>query len=288
MFKIAIGTANFSYKYGIDQSKIIDAEIIKILKLLEKNKITYIDTAIDYNFKKKFINKFNSKNLKVTTKIKLPLTNKLEFISNIKRTILRELKKLNIDKFETILLHNINDLKFAKYRLPLLKELKKLKKENLTLKIGASIYDPNELKFLYKNFKPDVIQIPLNIFDQRFANDRLLKRLKKKNTLIQARSVFLQGLLLKKSNELNMIKQKVKLKKKLKKFNSWCSLRNISQLSANISYIKSIKYIDLFIFGINSSLQLKEILSNLKKKENIEDFSQFSTTDKKIIDPRKW
>ena len=42
----------------------------------------------------------------------------------------------------------------------------------------------------------DIVQIPFNIFDTRFDKGLLLKNLQSSSTLIQARSVFLQGILL--------------------------------------------------------------------------------------------
>ena len=43
-----------------------------------------------------------------------------------------------------------------------------LKKNNHTKKIGVSLYNIEELNFVLKFFVPDVIQVPLNIFDKSF------------------------------------------------------------------------------------------------------------------------
>ena len=61
-------------------------------------------------------------------------------------------------------------------------------------KIGVSIYDPDEIYYIKKKFKPDIIQIPFNIIDRRIISKRRLKFFK--NIKIQVRSIFLQGLLL--------------------------------------------------------------------------------------------
>jgi aryl-alcohol dehydrogenase-like predicted oxidoreductase len=288
MFKLIIGTANFSHRYGFEKFKIKNLEIKKIFKEISKNKIRYLDTAINYNLKKKTFRNINLNKIKVTTKIKLPDKNKLIFIFNLKRKLLGELAKLNLKKFDTLLLHNVEDLRLNQYRLPLLKEMKKLKSENLISKIGVSIYDTEDLKIVLKNFKPDVIQLPVNVLDQRFLKKNLLKKLNRKKILIQARSIFLQGLLLKKNTELEKVNCNDKLKKRLKIFNNWCASKNISQLNACISFIKSIKYLDFIVLGINNSNHLTEILKNLKIKNNYNKFEKFSVKSKKIVDPRKW
>ena len=49
---------------------------------------------------------------------------------------------------------------------------------------------------IWFSWKPDIVQCPLNIFDQRINSSGWLKKLKKYNVEIHVRSVFLQGLLL--------------------------------------------------------------------------------------------
>ena len=131
MFKLAIGSANFNQRYGVDNISLKNTKNIKnIFKEIDKNKIKFFDTAIDYKLEKNLIDSINLKNLKVTTKIRLPNINKKKFILNIKKKIQYELKKFQIKKFDTILLHNINDLKSSKYRSKLINELSELKKKN--------------------------------------------------------------------------------------------------------------------------------------------------------------
>jgi len=154
--------------------------------------------------------------------------------------------------------------------------------------VSVSIYQPNDLKLVFKKFNPDVVQIPLNIFNQNFAKKNLLLKLKKKKIIIQARSIFLQGLLLKNYEEINKIKCNKKLKDKLINFSKWCISSKLTQVHACIQYIKSIKYIDFIILGINTPDQLKEIIRVLKKKVIIKNFNKFYIKDKNLTDPRKW
>ena len=62
-------------------------------------------------------------------------------------------------------------------------------------KIGVSIYSPEDLQIVFSNFQPDIIQAPINIFDSVLINSKWMKTIEKKIDL-QARSIFLQGLLL--------------------------------------------------------------------------------------------
>ena len=87
-----------------------------------------------------------------------------------------------------------------------MKEINKLQSKGFLEKIGASIYSNNEIKYLLKNYKMSIIQLPSNIFDRRLKNLGWEKILKKNKIEIHVRSIFLQGLFLNKK-KLNNFKK---------------------------------------------------------------------------------
>ena len=78
------------------------------------------------------------------------------------------------------------------------KELIRIKK-NENINIGVSIYNEKELIKVLDTFKPDIVQIPINILDKKFYTNDIIKNLKKNNIKIQARSIFFQGIFFKNS-----------------------------------------------------------------------------------------
>ena len=75
------------------------------------------------------------------------------------------------------------------------------KNKGYVKKIGVSVYTPEVLIDIIKQYKIDIVQMPLNILDQRFVF--LLKELKSNNIEIHTRSTFLQGLLLMADCDIN-------------------------------------------------------------------------------------
>ena len=69
--KIAIGTANFGDKYGINNSKLNSSEIKKLKKFLLGTNIKIFDTSQLYKDSEKTIGKLKLRNFKIVTKIKL-------------------------------------------------------------------------------------------------------------------------------------------------------------------------------------------------------------------------
>ena len=285
MNKIVIGTANFGKIYGIQNRK-LPKKIInsKILKILLRSKIKFLDTAFEYD--NKLFKSSNLKKLKIITKVKLPKKNIDFYVKNFENILISKIKLLGINYFDYLLIHDSNDLKIKNGQI-LLNKILNLKKKKYIKKVGASIYEPKELPTVYKNFVPDLIQAPLNLFDQRIINSNFFNLIKKNNTKLQVRSIFLQGMLLKDIDELKKMNLNKKLVDKISIFDQWCKKKKISRLEACVSFVKSIKNIKFITIGFNSDIELKQILKSFKSKKKIY-YKQFNDIEKKLIDPRKW
>ncbi len=280
--RIIFGTANLTQRYGINKKTLHSnkGQINLLLQKLIKKKINLIDTAIKYNCEKEIGNL--SGNFSIINKIMLGKRHnkfhQLEF------EIQNSLKKLKKKKLYGLLIHNPLYLK-NKNGKKIFKNLVKLKKLKLTKKIGFSIYSPNELKILFKKFKPDIVQFPINLFDQRIIDTGWIDTLKKNNVETHGRSIFLQGLLLKKKNNIPR-----KFKSKKKYFNilfNWLKKNNLSNLDGCLNFAFSRKKVDKVIIGFDSIDQLKKIL-NYKKSKIQYNYNSLKVRNTKIINPQTW
>ena len=286
--KIVIGTANFSQSYGFEKRKFSNInEIPKIISRLTKvtKKKVFFDTSQAYGSSELIMGKYNrKKKLKYITKISFNKKEKINF-NLIKKKVLRSLDNLKIQKLYCLLLHNTEILKNKKKLKVISEGFDKLKEEKYILKKGISIYTINELNEFYKSFKPDVIQIPLNVFDQRFVQSKWANKLKKDKKEIHARSVFLQGLLLKNQNKIP--KKFLKFSAEFKKWFVWLKKNNISNLNACLNFVYNQKIAAKVVVGLENYNQLSQILKFKKDKKNL-NFKKLACNKKKLIDPRKW
>lgn len=252
--KISIGTANFGQIYSINKIKVNKKEIFKILDVAKKNKINSIDTSQNYGVSEKligeYIKKRKSKRWQITTKI---INEKKE----IKNLITKSKERLSIMP-ANLLVHKSSHLTNDKFR----KELIDLKKRN-KIKIGVSVYETSEINKVLEQFVPDIIQLPINILNNKFFANGLLKMLKEKNIIIQARSIFFQGLLFKKDN---FIKSKnKKLYNLIKKLKIISKKNNTSLAELSLLFVNSIQEIDKIVIGVNNSVDLKNNIKICKK-----------------------
>lgn len=278
--KIILGSANFGLKYSqLNAYKKVDKkEIKKILRFCEKNKIEYLDTAHGYGNAEKIIGQLKKTEWKIITKIpKIKSQNSIEIRKYIFEIINNSLKNLKCRSLYAVLFHDEKQL-LSKNGNKIFKCLKYLKKKGMINKIGVSFYTPEILIKTLSNFKIDLIQIPINYINRSFINQKILKKIKKQNIEVHARSIFLQGLLLKEKTN----------NKKFKKFigyiNMWHNKNKISRLESSLNFFNNLNFIDKYIFGLESLKQLKQIIKT--KRRIIMNFPKFD--EKYIKDPRKW
>jgi aryl-alcohol dehydrogenase-like predicted oxidoreductase len=159
-----------------------------------------------------------------------------------------------------------------------------LKKKGLIKKIGVSFYNPKYLIKIVKNFDLDFVQVPVNLFDKRFLDNRIISLLNKKNIEIHARSVFLQGLLL---NTKLIPKKFLKWRSNFNKLNNFLKQKKISNLEACTNFVLQNKNLDKVIFGVNSVDHLMQIIKSINLK-NINFNKLKFPKDLKLINPSLW
>lgn len=283
--KIVIGTANFLTNYGFQKKKIQKKEIKKIFFYCKKNKIKNFDTAFSYdNFKNIKGIKFD--NLKISSK--LNFFDKKNYLYNGEKyfkLLKSRIKEFKIKSFDNFFLHNADELSKKEF-LRAIKIMEFLKRKKLINKIGISIYDENSIKKLSEQEVIDIVQVPLNLCDRRFIQKKNMNFFKKKKVEVQARSVFLQGLLL---QNLDKIKNKSYIDKKFfYEFETWIKKNKMSKLQACLNFIKCQKKIDSVVIGVENLSQLKDIEYLLKSKRNKEYPKKIISNKKNFFDPRRW
>ncbi len=282
--KLVLGTAQFGSDYGLVKGeKVKKLDIFKIENLIFKSKISFIDTSINYGNSEYIIGNSKLKKLKIITKFKLPNKN-ISVKSWVDLKINLSLKKLKVKQIYGLLIHDVNDL-FKKYGKDYLKCLHNLKKSGVVKYIGLSVYCPHDLNRVWKFWKPDIVQLPFNIIDQRFLLSKWLENLKKNKIKIFARSCFLQGLLI---SDYRLIHKFKKYNNLLDNFSLWCLKNKISRIKACIHFIKKHhNLVDYLVVGFNNYEQLKELIKIFKQR-TVETTYKFSSKKLSLIDPRRW
>jgi aryl-alcohol dehydrogenase-like predicted oxidoreductase len=285
--KISLGTANFLKIYSYKNTFISEKNSKKILNFLIKKKINLIDTSFDYD---KFLMSKKLKNLKkfkISTKLvldKKKIFNSKYFVK-IEQILNKKIKASKIEKFESFFIHNFDQLNKNEIR-EAGKFLNKMRDKGIFKKIGASFYDISSIKKLKYLSNLKIVQVPINFANKQFLSKYFCNYLRKNNITLQARSIFLQGVLT--DNLKNLKRQNFIDRNFLTKLDYWCKKNNISKFKYCLNFIKSHKNIDEIVVGVENTEQLNEIIKVLNEKKIFDYPKNLMSKNKRFIDPRKW
>lgn len=282
MNKLALGTVQFGMKYGINNFSGVpnDKEVSNILDFAYKNGIQTLDTAISYGNSQERLGQLLKDSFQIISKFS-GVCNYTDLDNELTKSLFL-LKTNNICGF---MFHYANDL----IENPKLWNfLEKLKRSEKIKKIGFSIYNKNELNdILNLGLIPDLVQLPYSVLDRRLENS--LIKLKNLGVEIHVRSVFLQGLYFKKTN--NLPKKLLPLKPYLEKLNNICIENNISISELALNFVKQNKNIDKIVIGSDSVSQLKEnisVMSHDLEPDLIKSIKEINVIEKELLNPVNW
>jgi aryl-alcohol dehydrogenase-like predicted oxidoreductase len=282
--KIAIGTVQFGLKYGIsNEGGTVDIDTInKILNVSKQHKIDMLDTAQAYGNSESQIGCSSSKGFNIITKL-MPGIKANEILASIHKSI----NNLDQDNLHGLLFHDFKDYMDNPDSYKILQDIRS---NGLVRKIGFSLYFPGELEMLLKNDVDfDILQIPFNIFDQRFLG--YFNELKKRDVEIHVRSAFLQGLVFLEPYELSVHFNNYK--GLFTSFQKKVNDTNLSVAEVCLNYLNLFPQIDYVVLGITTEEELKANINSIKtlsndEKKMIQNFDIFKISDENIILPFNW
>jgi aryl-alcohol dehydrogenase-like predicted oxidoreductase len=105
-----------------------------------------------------------------------------------------QLRRLGVERVDAIFAPSATDM-LSPAGPALWDRLRKLKDEGLCRKVGVSVYASDDPLCLARRFKPDVVQAPASLLDQRLIVDGTLAELAEMGVEVQLRSIFLNGVL---------------------------------------------------------------------------------------------
>lgn len=288
--KLVLGTAQLGMKYGRfnKQGRPRISIARKIISVASTLGIDFIDTAANYGESESIIGKTLPKTSKFKIITKIPQLSQIDSARDISfkfnEYLERSLTRLQCKKIHGLLIHHAQDLigpnKYAVWNC-----MKSARDRGVVEYIGVSVYDPQEVDAIMSEYDPDIIQLPLNIFDQRFVEDGIAVSLKQAGVSVHARSVYLQGLLL--ADPSSLSKEFLCVKSLLTQLRDQAVAEGVTMSQLATQFVLSCEGVDKVVVGVETPEQLVPLSFISEKGSNI-DRSLFQIKDNAIIDPRQW
>lgn len=290
--RLGIGTAQFGFAYGVTNARgrVVPDEARRVLALARSASIGVIDTAASYGEAERVIGSLDdiARDFRIVTKT--PLLGPERITRAQADTVAAALdasrRALRRDCLDAVLVHH-----GAALLLPgaerVIDILRAAKAGGTVARIGCSVYDPDELDRVLAVFSPEIVQLPFNLLDQRFARAGALERLKAQGIEIHARSIFLQGALLAPPDTLPAVLGRAR--PALERVRQFLAAHGLDPLPAALGHALAASALDCVILGVTGADELEAIIAAVRAlPPRLPDFAPLAVADPDIVSPARW
>ena len=290
--RLILGTAQFGMAYGVTNrlGQVPADGVTKILAAAHAAGISTVDTAAAYGASEAVLGECLTEFPTISVITKTPAfpgdaIGSAE-LDALRRGLERSLTRLRRPRVDALLLHHGSDL-LKSGGSGLGESLNRLKSQGLATRIGISVYDGVEIDGILERFHPDIVQLPLNLFDQRLAQSGHLARLKAAGIEVHARSIFLQGLLL--ADAAKLQGHFAGFAKHFSAYASRLARDQLTPLQACLGFALCQGGADRAVIGVTETDELRAILAALASNPAAPgDLSKLAVDDIDLVDPRRW
>lgn len=291
--KLGLGTVQFGLNYGITniEGQTPTEEARACLAHAAAENIPVIDTAALYGNAEQVLGATLPRphSFRIITKTRaLDLERPLpQALSAVQDGVRESLARLNESHLAGLLVHRVDDL-LGPGGDALFRTLADFKHAGIVEKIGVSLYTPDEAIAILARYPIDLVQLPLNPFDQRHLRQGTLVALAEAGVEIHVRSAFLQGLLL--ATEGLPPPGLEALAPHLECWRNLLQHEKLAPLAACLGFLQGIPQVAVAVCGVTSLNEWQAIVATCQTTPAIaaEIFKNLAVTDDNLIDPRYW
>ena len=193
--------------------------------------------------------------------------------------------RLRLTKARAVVVQSASDL-FAPSGQALWDRLKRLRDEGLFDQVGVCAYASDDPVGVARRFKPDLIQAPASLLDQRLLLDGSLMAVRDMGIEVHLRSIFLNGLLF-----LPPDRVPAQLKGaagRLSRARRMIAEGRSDPLQAALGFALSRPEADAVIVGASSAAELAAVIAAASSPPPDLDWDEMAIDDPIALDPDRW
>jgi aryl-alcohol dehydrogenase-like predicted oxidoreductase len=293
--KLGLGSVQFGIDYGAIEKaqKTPPEDVLKILEIAKDKGVRVIDTARLYGDSEDVLGQVmpEGAHFDVVTKTLVFRKDNLDAsdVEAFREAIETSLKRLKTDSLYGVILHHADDA-LCEGGEKLFDVMQEFKSRGAVSKIGASVYDAEQIDALLKRYSGQInlVQLPLNVFDQRLMGSGHLAKLKEDGVEIHVRSAFLQGLVF--MGAENLPPKLADMRDVLMRFQEIAEQYGVSKAALALGFLMQNPAVDCVVCGVNTPAQFSELCENveaLPELENI-DWKALAVNDPAFVNPSNW
>ncbi len=275
-----LGTAQWGTRYGVmpGLTDLTPRIAQAMVDEAQQFGIGALDTAPAYGQAERMISEITCS---------LPIQSKVRGgLGDIRGQVARSLRRCGVERFDSVLVHDWRFLT-SPQRVETARALEALESEGRVGRSGPSCYSPDELADALRVFRRlRVAQVPVNVLDQRLDFGGLVDEAVAVGCRIQARSVFLQGLLIGAADLTDRWTHP-----DLARLLGFGFLDRTRAMGLCLAYVQSRPWVAEIVLGANDTRQLREICRSAQGASGQDPPSRWegmASEDLDLINPTRW
>jgi aryl-alcohol dehydrogenase-like predicted oxidoreductase len=275
MTELGLGTVQFGQAYGVSNTlgQVTPDHAAAILARAAQAGVRVLDTAASYGEAENVLAGLEIAPFRVVTKT-------ISVRGGVPAVVARARLSAQMLGADTLLVHAAADLEDG----ALWPALQTLKTEGIFRNIGISVYVTDDPAVLAARYRPDVMQLPFSLLDQRLLRDGTLAKLKALDVEIHARSIFLQGLLF-----LEALPEKLRhATPRLAAIKTAIADAGSTPLAAALGFALSRPEVAVALVGVTTPAELDEIIAAGTLSLPDLDWAALALDDDVTLTPSLW
>jgi aryl-alcohol dehydrogenase-like predicted oxidoreductase len=283
--KLGVGTARFGLDDGLwpRRRRMAEGEAAAVLQVAATAGVGLIDTAALYGDAEAVVGRAlprPSPFRLVTRTARLA-----DGVEAVERRARASLHRLGVERADALLVHAAGDLLGADGPA-LWDRLKGLKDEGLFERIGVSAHAGDDPLGLARRFKPDLMQLPASLLDQRLIRGGALSEIAALGVEVHLRSIFLQGLLFLPRNDLP--RGLAEAGPRLSRIRRTIAEAGADPLQAALAFALGRPEASAVVVGVASADELRAIVAAAAAPAPQLDWGALALDHATALDPHRW
>jgi len=283
--RLGLGTAQFGRDYGVSNTrgKLTATEATATLQLAAEAGMRVLDTGADYGQAETLLGASLPRPCPfsvVTRAVRLG-----DGVEVVEAQARASLQRLGVESADAILIDSAADL-LGPEGPALWDRMRRLKDEGLYARIGISANPEDDPLGLARRFKPDLMQLPLSLLDQRLAAGGVLDEIASQNIDIHLRSIFLQGLLFMPRHGLPP--RLAEAGPRLSRIRRMIAEAGADPLQAALAFALGRREASAVIVGVASAAELRAIVAATCAPPPVLDWTTLALDNAIALDPHQW
>jgi len=274
---LVLGCAQWGQGYGVTNSRgrLDDADLAAIIAVAHANDVRDIDTAPGYGDAQQRLRPW-AREFSISTKVKGAEPD------SVASSLRESMAALDLPAVAGCLIHDWATLDDDQATAAA-GVLEQARADGLVGRVGVSAYDEADLERARRLFtRLDAVQVPLSPVDRRLDESPVVRQLAASGTVFEARSVFLQGLLLTPSTTPQGRHPVIVA------FHEHCREMGRTPVEVCLGHARAVPWVSRIVVGVTSGLELAELAAAWSETPAQLVDPSWGTDDLSLIDPRRW